>query len=765
MLGILFLNLLSRKALFSILLVILFVQALILTSFQVLGPLQEVDTALSAILSSIEFHRKAAMMLAKVDFNKDRFWLAHSDLVHLEAEVPIDQILVREDRPGPNENFYDPRLTISVYLEELRRIGNTPKLPTLPFHWVDWTDVSLLNPNSGFDQDKIKTCHDLQSHIHGNPHFSLYCKDRDGLSDDEIETLGYRNKEQLPKAVVFDHCPHENPAFNDVRVFMAKSYAMSYLPKPSKVIILNHGERTGTYEFMVSQNTSSDQRLLYSGMTERFVQSVSGMDAMAALENGGTFKFNPREVFNNLSRSVHPRHLSDDADVMNMHWTVKSRAGSDKDLSLQKENFDYPKEVIQKQIEEYEAIAERDILQQNYLDGLKHCAQYNGQNEPMYFKMAVLDINEHENSNDDWGWHYDWRFFNDALFYEKKDWTKAERVERTNIILERLLRNWNRFAEEKGIVSWIMHGPLLSWYWDGLMFPYDVDIDIQMPISELTRLAREYNQTLVIENPSEGYGRYLIDVGTYIHNRDMSDTGNHIDARFVDVDSGVSIDITGLAKSSSNLSEENLEEDAKNDGDASAAVYNDRRKHSYTLSQISPLHYSMLGGVPVYIPSAVERMLRLEFKTGLDEYEFHDWYFVPKLQLWIMKNKLAKLFNEEDYLNHEKHFDIQKMVACVKAMNDEEGLRLLKDDEILSEYYLTSRFTNWHLLEKSLLLTTDGKDNITALEEPRARQRYNRLVGKVKFSKPFRKDLFEYERFDRLAHHSDGATSHSEAQQ
>ena len=35
-----------------------------------------------------------------------------------------------------------------------------------------------------------------------------------------------------------------------------------------------------------------------------------------------------------------------------------------------------------------------------------------------------------------------------------------------------------------------MHGPLLSWYWNGLLFPYDNDIDIQMPIDELVNLAK-----------------------------------------------------------------------------------------------------------------------------------------------------------------------------------------------------------------------------------------------------------------------------------
>ena len=173
---------------------------------------------------------------------------------------------------------------------------------------------------------------------------------------------------------------------------------------------------------------------------------------------------------------------------------------------------------------------------------------------------------------------------------------------RTNIILDRLLRNWNRFAEEKGIITWIMHGPLLSWYWDGLMFPFDVDIDIQMPMMELARLAKDYNQTLVLEDPKEGYGKYLIDVGTYIHNSSISKQSNHIDARFVDIDSGIYIDITGLSKSKANTPEEYVNNELVNIDkgfhDEQVEIYNDCRKHFYKLEQLSPLKYSYDGWGP-----------------------------------------------------------------------------------------------------------------------------------------------------------------------
>ncbi|OBA22037.1 hypothetical protein METBIDRAFT_40019 [Metschnikowia bicuspidata var. bicuspidata NRRL YB-4993] len=702
-------------------------------------------------LSPENFHLKVKKLFAAVASQKDRFWQANSELKHLDVKVQVDNIVAQDESAGPKDIFYDPRVTISVYMNELQQIGDTPELPTLPFHWVDWVDVSMP---AGIPHIEDFSCKRLRLRIKGQPDVGKFCKDRNDISDEELETLGFKNRDQLPQAVIFDHCPHENPANNDVRVFMAKSHTMSYLPKPFKVILLNDAKRGGTYEFIVNQTTGTSQRLLYGEMSKRFVLTTLDVPLEEATDHGQEININPKTVHQELLGSVTPHYLAEDADPMGMSRIVKSKPGTNKDIKLEEKHFDYPKERIQEQIDALEKQPLRDVMEQAYLDGLKTCAMYDGTNEPTYFKMALLNIQERRNIQNDWGWHYDWRFFNDALFYDRIGWTKAERIERTNIILERLLRNWNRFAEEKGIVSWIMHGPLLAWYWDGLMFPYDVDIDIQMPISELVRLGRDYNQTLVVENPSEGYGKFLIDVGTYIHNRERSDTGNHIDARFVDVDSGIYIDITGLAKSSMNLPQEYKDNPIvqKADDDAAAEVYNDRRKHFYTLPQLLPLHYSMMGGVPLYIPNQISDRLKWEYSHGTDSYEFHDWFFVPKLQLWITKDKLTAIFNEEDYQNEDGNFDIQTMVTRIQAMDDDDGLELLEDDETLAEYYLTSKFTDWHLHEKAILFTNEGKDNTTAFEDPRTLEMYNNLVGKVGFSKPLRNSLFEYEAFERTAH-------------
>ncbi|KAJ8140545.1 hypothetical protein OY671_006269 [Metschnikowia pulcherrima] len=744
----------SKKTVINVLIGILLVDVALMTYFQVSVPATAKELENDVFRSPTSFHKKAASLFSKITKNEEKYWQAQSELKYVVAEIPLNSITAQEGTAGPSEIYYDPRLTLAVYLTELTKIGNSGQIPTLPFHWADWVNVSMPDIKFGPSTSNQVTCQKLRNRIRLRPDVNNFCRDKDQIGDDELESLGYRNRDQLPNAVIFGHCPHENPSFNDVRVFMAKSYTMTHLPKPYKVIILTDGANEGTYEFMVNQTDGSDQRMLYSGLTERYLASTQ-TKVQALFSKGGVVKVSAKNAYDNLKNAVKTRILSRDEDVMRMRQTIKRSPGSSKDIFLSESHFDYPKERIQEQIERYERKGNMTIMDQSYLNGLKACSQYDGTNEPEYFKMALLDIRERKNSINDWGWHYDWRFFNDALFYEKKGWSKAERVERTNIILERLLRNWNRFAEEKGIVSWIMHGPLLSWYWDGLMFPYDVDIDIQMPISELVRLAQNYNQTLVVESPSEGYGKYLIDVGTFIHNRERAETGNHIDARFVDVDSGIYIDITGLSKSTFDLPEEYNDKHivTKAEGDHNAEVYNDRRKHFYTLPQISPLHYSMIGGVPTFIPNQIEARLNWEYDRGLVDYEFHDWYFVPKLQLWVAKDKLTRIFNDDEYQNEEKQFDIQKMVDRVRAMSDEDGLRLLQDDEVLTEYYLTSRYTEWHMHEKGLLFTEDGRDNTTALDDHNTRREYNELVGSVKFSRPLRKALFEYEAYDRLAHH------------
>ena len=328
------------------------------------------------------------------------------------------------------------------------------------------------------------------------------------------------------------------------------------------------------------------------------------------------------------------------------------------------------------------------------------------------------------NVNQDSGWHYDWRFFNGKL----KDGA------RTAIILERLLRNWFRFTEKYGIVSWIAHGPLLSWYWNGAIFPYDNDLDVQMPIKQLAKLGELYNQTLVVEDLREGFGKYLIDVGTFIHNRDISNDGNHIDARFIDVDTGVYIDITGL----SNVV---VSRASRYDG----RDIHDRRKHFYKLTDLAPVKLSMLNGVPCYITNHIVQNLKREYRSGITRKQYQDYIFSNKLNIWIHTLVLAEALEKNDYINSSGNISNLQMKFLIDEMTDDQIFQMLSNnDQLLLDYQLARNARKFHAEELKYLTTFTSKGR--AIDNDDITEEYKELLDIVTLHKPFRESLFEYER-------------------
>ncbi|EGV65592.1 hypothetical protein CANTEDRAFT_101612 [Yamadazyma tenuis ATCC 10573] len=731
------------------------------------------------------FNNKLRKRFERVRNNKDdRYWLAHTELTEIETYVAIKPFLknseysVEDENSWVNKNelFYDPRFTLSIYLNAIKHKytqasiaqgGSLKEKPDLneltrielPFNWVDWLDLTSLNEELAKPMDQRIDCPYIRGGTNNDPDPEYFCWDNIRYSDDMVRDLGFRNRNQLPRFIIHGHSTHDDRPFNDFRVMEAKCYALSqHLPKPVKVVILN-GEG-GTYEFDVKQNTN--EKMITSDLIDYFIDT--NMYDRKDLKPDSLVTINHIKEFDDLKAKVIPRTLSESEDLVGMYNILRktSNPSASRELKLTEEMFHYNKDSMNKQIEELEAkgASQLTINEEMYLQSIKYCAEFpNSDDEETYFKMATIRIDDDRNRDKEWGWHYDWRFFNGALNYDRIGWNEQEMNYRSNIILDRLLRNWNRFAEEKGLISWIMHGPLLSWFWDGLMFPFDLDIDIQMPMSELVRLARDFNQTLIVEDPAEGYGKYFIDVGSFIHNRDISSKSNHIDARVVDVDSGIYIDVTALAKSKANAPEEYdsnvLVDIAKPQDDDQVEIYNDRRKHFYKLDQLSPLRYTMMGGVPVFIPSTITNRLVFEYSEGLTNLEFHDWYFVHGLNLWLKNDIVGSIFADEEVKNPEGEYDREKMLRRIAKMDDSDIFNLLDTyDEVLMEYYLTKDLTDYHDMEKQYLFDSYGRDNKKLDLDPHMKDEYNQFVSTFKMSKPLRKSLWDYENIERIKHHN-----------
>ncbi|KAJ4336925.1 mannosyltransferase, partial [Neurospora sp. IMI 360204] len=116
-------------------------------------------------------------------------------------------------------------------------------------------------------------------------------------------------------------------------------------------------------------------------------------------------------------------------------------------------------------------------------------------------------------------------------------------------------------TSSRSLTTWLAHGTLLGWYWNGAIMPWDYDLDVQVSNSTLGTMAASYNgttfdyvYTLSDQEEKEGLGkqgelhvkRYLLDVNPYWAQRTRLEGLNVIDARWIDMENGMYVDITGL---------------------------------------------------------------------------------------------------------------------------------------------------------------------------------------------------------------------------
>ncbi|KAI9813907.1 MAG: hypothetical protein M1832_006054 [Thelocarpon impressellum] len=196
--------------------------------------------------------------------------------------------------------------------------------------------------------------------------------------------------------------------------------------------------------------------------------------------------------------------------------------------------------------------------------------------------------------------HYDDRFFRGQVH-------DAEREE----TLHHMIRAYLHIFRAKGIETWIAHGSLLGWWWNGKMLPWDWDVDVQVTEQTLRYLAAELNGTRHKYASDDGAVRreYLLDVNPHAVERERGDGMNVIDARWVDVRNGLFVDITALSETHP---------------DVSPGLLSCKNFHSYRTEDLYPMRESVYEGVPVLIPYAYDHILAEEYESKalfVTEYE------------------------------------------------------------------------------------------------------------------------------------------------
>jgi len=231
--------------------------------------------------------------------------------------------------------------------------------------------------------------------------------------------------------------------------------------------------------------------------------------------------------------------------------------------------------------------------------------------------------------------HYDRRYFVNMIPYEEH-----------MVVLRNLVRSYLAMTRKAGIETWLAHGTLLGWWWNERIMPWDDDIDVQVSDTALRYMGDRWNMTLHQfdldtlhinrvatksrnvdnkdgnkdgskddnnednkENDNDDINNhthaltartrtYLLDVNPNSIHRHRGDGVNLIDARWIDVENGMFVDITGLTEL---------------DPESQPGVLSCKNDHHYSTDWLFPLRHGQFEGVPAITPAKVELILADEY--------------------------------------------------------------------------------------------------------------------------------------------------------
>ncbi|KAI6780860.1 uncharacterized protein J7T54_007340 [Emericellopsis cladophorae] len=203
--------------------------------------------------------------------------------------------------------------------------------------------------------------------------------------------------------------------------------------------------------------------------------------------------------------------------------------------------------------------------------------------------------------------HYDARYFKDEVPYDEH-----------RVVLRDLARSYLTVFAERGAETWLSHGTLLGWWWNGQIMPWDYDLDMQISYTTMQWLGDNLNRTEHAYNATDDSTgevrekRYLLDVNPHHAEITRGDGMNIIDARWIDMENGMFIDITGLR-----------EREQDRPGEWSC-----KNKHRYRTQDLWPMYVSTFEGVKAKIPYSFQKILSDEYgdkSLVAEEWEGHRW--------------------------------------------------------------------------------------------------------------------------------------------
>ncbi|KAL0935142.1 mannosylphosphorylation protein [Colletotrichum truncatum] len=229
------------------------------------------------------------------------------------------------------------------------------------------------------------------------------------------------------------------------------------------------------------------------------------------------------------------------------------------------------------------------------------------QNQPTkYFHESSFSVN------------YDPRFASAAL-------NSTAQSDAVKVLVQTYLSTFRDLS----IQTWPAHGTLLGWWWNKQLLPWDAKPTVQVSNDDINFLAAYHNMTTwYFKYPKIPAGRsFQLEVNPNYVNGRQDDGANTVDARWIDMENGLFIDIMAVRY---------VKDDSEGEG-----VLASKDGHEFRNTYLYPLLETTFEGVKTKIPYKYKEMLVAEYgKDVLIRKNIKGHTFVDSDMKWIPNEEL-----------------------------------------------------------------------------------------------------------------------------
>jgi phosphorylcholine metabolism protein LicD len=303
---------------------------------------------------------------------------------------------------------------------------------------------------------------------------------------------------------------------------------------------------------------------------------------------------------------------------------------------------DFKQPDIDKLIKKYNSIERPTREEKKHLEFLRYSKANVGNADKFYFTFPFIQADTRAELH-----HYTFPWVKQII-------SPKERT----VVVHHLVRSWFKFCEQAGVVSWFNYGNLIGWYRNSRNMPWDNDVDVQLSISDMDILGKNWNNSLIVENPEVGDRMFWFQTNPYY----MQQKDNQfIDARFIDVKSGIYIDISALWHSGRDPPGEFKDIEKKE------SLYHCKHYNWFSHDEIFPLRRTLYEGAQAYAPNKYDAILMKFYgeksKSATNNYD-HNWQ--PDIGVWV-PNQVC-----ENSRIPKKRFDNSSELTLFGACNNTE---------------------------------------------------------------------------------------------